>query len=40
MALERAAAHLKGTGKYGNSAYLVGQYGGAGELAQSYCRYV
>lgn len=25
-------------GRYGNSAYLVGQYGGAGEMAQCFCR--
>lgn len=37
-AMLRAEKHLKSTGRYGNSAYLVGQYGGAGELAQSYCR--
>ena len=37
-ALERARAHLQSIGRYGNSAYLVGQYGGAGELAQGYCR--
>ncbi|SPO37102.1 related to Rab proteins geranylgeranyltransferase component A 2 [Pseudozyma flocculosa] len=37
-ALQRARAHLQSIGRYGNSAYLVGQYGGAGELAQGYCR--
>ncbi|KZT53368.1 FAD/NAD(P)-binding domain-containing protein [Calocera cornea HHB12733] len=30
--------HLLGTGRYGPSAYLVGHYGGAGELAQLFCR--
>ncbi|KDN47983.1 FAD/NAD(P)-binding domain-containing protein [Tilletiaria anomala UBC 951] len=37
-ALDRARRHLGSIGRYGNSAYLVGQYGGAGELAQGYCR--
>ncbi|PWN43812.1 FAD/NAD(P)-binding domain-containing protein [Ceraceosorus guamensis] len=37
-ALTRAKQHLSGIGRFGNSSYLVGQYGGAGELAQSYCR--
>lgn len=37
-ALRRVSTHLRSTGRYGNSAYLVPQYGGAGELAQGYCR--
>jgi RAB protein geranylgeranyltransferase component A len=37
-AMLRVRLHMKSIGKYGNSAYLVGQYGGAGELAQGYCR--
>ncbi|CAO1613728.1 unnamed protein product [Jaminaea pallidilutea] len=36
--LMRIRNHLRSTGRYGNSAYLVPQYGGAGELAQGYCR--
>lgn len=38
VAMKRAKSHMQSVGKYGNSAYLVGQYGGAGELAQGYCR--
>ncbi|KZO93782.1 FAD/NAD(P)-binding domain-containing protein [Calocera viscosa TUFC12733] len=30
--------HLLGSGRYGPSAYLLGHYGGAGELAQLFCR--
>ncbi|WFD41865.1 hypothetical protein MPSI1_000501 [Malassezia psittaci] len=37
-ALQRTRRALKGLGRYGDSAYLVGQYGGAGELAQGFCR--
>ncbi|CDR87440.1 related to Rab proteins geranylgeranyltransferase component A 2 [Sporisorium scitamineum] len=38
VAMTRAQSHMHSVGRYGNSAYLVGQYGGAGELAQGYCR--
>ncbi|PWY98381.1 FAD/NAD(P)-binding domain-containing protein [Testicularia cyperi] len=38
IAVSRARLHMKSVGRYGNAAYLVGQYGGAGELAQGYCR--
>lgn len=38
VAMARAKSHMLSVGRYGNSAYLVGQYGGAGELAQGYCR--
>ncbi|PWN30538.1 FAD/NAD(P)-binding domain-containing protein [Jaminaea rosea] len=37
-ALKRLQTHLRSTGKYGNAAYLVAQYGGAGELVQGYAR--
>ncbi|KAK0528301.1 hypothetical protein OC835_004719 [Tilletia horrida] len=37
-ALAKMHTHLRSIGKYGQGAYLVGQYGGAGELAQGYCR--
>lgn len=37
-AMQRIQRHISGVGRYGNSAYLVGQYGGAGEMAQCYCR--
>lgn len=36
--LEAIRQHLLGTGRYGASAYLVGHYGGAGELVQLFCR--
>lgn len=38
LALRRLQTHLRSTGKYGNAAYLVAQYGGAGELVQGYAR--
>ncbi|KAJ9480049.1 Rab proteins geranylgeranyltransferase component A [Pseudozyma hubeiensis] len=38
VAMKRAKSHMQSVGRYGNSAHLVGQYGGAGELAQGYCR--
>ncbi|WVW80108.1 hypothetical protein I302_102083 [Kwoniella bestiolae CBS 10118] len=37
-ALERTRRYLKSIGRYGNNAFLVGQYGGAGEIAQGFCR--
>lgn len=37
-AMHRIQRHIVSVGRYGNSAYLVGQYGGAGEMAQCYCR--
>lgn len=37
-ALERARRYLRSIGRYGPSAFLVGQYGGAGEVAQGFCR--
>jgi RAB protein geranylgeranyltransferase component A len=37
-ALERARKYLRSIGRYGPSAFLVGQYGGAGEVAQGFCR--
>lgn len=36
--LVRARRYLRSMGRYGPSAFLVGQYGGAGEVAQGYCR--
>lgn len=36
--MERIRRHITGIGRYGNAAYLVGQYGGAGEMAQCFCR--
>lgn len=37
-AVERTRRAMQGMGRYGDAAYLVGQYGGAGELAQGFCR--
>ncbi|KOS14955.1 hypothetical protein Malapachy_0956 [Malassezia pachydermatis] len=37
-AMERTRRILQGLGRYGDAALLVGQYGGAGELAQGFCR--
>jgi hypothetical protein len=36
--MERIRRHITSIGRYGNAAYLVGQYGGAGEMAQCFCR--
>lgn len=37
-ALERTRRYLKSIGRYGSGAFLVAQYGGAGEIAQGFCR--
>ncbi|KAK0545339.1 hypothetical protein OC846_005714 [Tilletia horrida] len=38
-AQSKMATHLQSLGRYGTGgAYLVGQYGGSGELAQGFCR--
>ncbi|OCF44472.1 rab escort protein [Kwoniella heveanensis CBS 569] len=37
-ALVRTRRYLRSIGRYGPSAFLVGQYGGAGEVAQGFCR--
>lgn len=37
-AVSKMQTRLRSMGKYGQGAYLIGQYGGAGELAQGYCR--
>ncbi|ODN76789.1 hypothetical protein L202_05390 [Cryptococcus amylolentus CBS 6039] len=36
--LIRTRRYLRSIGRYGPSSFLVGQYGGAGEVAQGYCR--
>ncbi|CDZ98878.1 RAB proteins geranylgeranyltransferase component A (RAB escort protein) [Phaffia rhodozyma] len=36
--LLRVRKYLRSVGKYGNSPFLIGQYGGAGEVAQGFCR--
>ncbi|WWD16550.1 hypothetical protein CI109_100977 [Kwoniella shandongensis] len=37
-ALIRTRRYLRSIGRYGPSPFLVGQYGGAGEVAQGFCR--
>jgi RAB protein geranylgeranyltransferase component A len=37
-ALVRMRSYLRAVGKYGNSPFLVGQYGGAGEVVQGFAR--
>ncbi|BEJ16852.1 hypothetical protein CspHIS471_0602530 [Cutaneotrichosporon sp. HIS471] len=37
-ALCRARRYFRSMGRYGPSPFLVGQYGGAGEVAQGFCR--
>ncbi|KZT20626.1 FAD/NAD-P-binding domain-containing protein [Neolentinus lepideus HHB14362 ss-1] len=37
-ALRRIRRYLLSSGRYGASPFLVGQYGGAGEIAQGFCR--
>ncbi|CAE6379073.1 unnamed protein product [Rhizoctonia solani] len=37
-ALFRTRAYLRSVGRYGPSPFLIGHYGGAGELAQGFCR--
>ncbi|PSR72899.1 hypothetical protein PHLCEN_2v11266 [Hermanssonia centrifuga] len=37
-ALERIRRYLRSSGRYGPSPFLVGHYGGAGEIAQGFCR--
>ncbi|TDL14315.1 FAD/NAD(P)-binding domain-containing protein [Rickenella mellea] len=38
LALQRTRQYLRSSGKYGPSPFLIGHYGGLGELAQGYCR--
>ncbi|KAI0337560.1 FAD/NAD(P)-binding domain-containing protein [Trametopsis cervina] len=37
-ALQRIRRYFRSTGRYGPSSFLVGHYGGAGEIAQGFCR--
>ncbi|KAJ8508448.1 hypothetical protein ONZ45_g9293 [Pleurotus djamor] len=37
-ALTRIRRYLRSHGRYGPSSFIVGQYGGAGEIAQGFCR--
>ncbi|GJJ07809.1 hypothetical protein Clacol_002014 [Clathrus columnatus] len=36
--ITRLRDYLRSAGKYGNSPFLIGHYGGLGELAQGFCR--
>ncbi|KAK0194005.1 rab escort protein [Armillaria mellea] len=36
--LYRIRYYLRSTGRYGSSPFLVGHYGGSGEIAQGFCR--
>jgi RAB protein geranylgeranyltransferase component A len=38
LVLERMRGYLLSSGKYGNNPFLIGHYGGSGELAQGFCR--
>ncbi|TFY66874.1 hypothetical protein EVG20_g4210 [Dentipellis fragilis] len=37
-ALKRLRDYLRSTGRYGASPFLIGHYGGSGEIAQGFCR--
>jgi Rab proteins geranylgeranyltransferase component A len=37
-ALTRLRSYLRSAGRYGSSPFLVGHYGGLGEIAQGFCR--
>jgi RAB protein geranylgeranyltransferase component A len=37
-ALHRIRRYLRSAGRYGPSPFLVGHYGGAGDIAQGFCR--
>ncbi|KAF5371976.1 hypothetical protein D9615_008044 [Tricholomella constricta] len=37
-ALHRIRRYLRSAGRYGSSPFLLGHYGGAGEIAQGFCR--
>lgn len=37
-ALQRIRRYLRSSGRYGSSPFLVGHYGGVGEIAQGFCR--
>jgi hypothetical protein len=38
QALTRLRSYLRSSGRYGASPFLVGHYGGLGEVAQGFCR--
>jgi|SRR6266702_1051527 len=37
-AMTRLRSYLRSSGRYGTSPFLVGHYGGLGEIAQGFCR--
>src|SRR6266576_1181339 len=37
-ALSRLRKYMRAAGRYGPSPFLVGHYGGTGEIAQGFCR--
>ncbi|CCA66966.1 hypothetical protein PIIN_00803 [Serendipita indica DSM 11827] len=37
-AITRLQKYIRSTGRHGNSPFIVGHFGGAGELAQGFCR--
>lgn len=37
-AVTRLRKYMQSTGRYGKSPYLLGQYGGVGEIVQGFCR--
>lgn len=39
-ALQRIQRYLRSSGRYGDSPFIIGHYGGLGEIAQGFCRYV
>jgi RAB protein geranylgeranyltransferase component A len=36
--LRRLRRYLRSAGRYGSSSFLIGHYGGSGEIAQGFCR--
>jgi RAB protein geranylgeranyltransferase component A len=36
--LGRIRQYVRSTGRYGNSPFLIGHYGGLGEILQGFCR--
>ncbi|KIM27206.1 hypothetical protein M408DRAFT_9392 [Serendipita vermifera MAFF 305830] len=38
LAIKRLQKYIKSTGRHGNSPFLIGHFGGAGEIAQGFCR--
>jgi RAB protein geranylgeranyltransferase component A len=38
QALHRLRRYLRSAGRYGPSSFIIGHYGGAGEISQGFCR--